>query len=112
MVVFPPKNGHSRLSVLVAVLVILALCGIGAPDLPTQDSSKQLNCAVSKAQGNVHHTTVAKYAPFVVAGQQLCACKVPASCEATFHQEFPAAASPARSTCPSRAPPAFPLPTA
>ncbi len=104
-------NKHSRLSALMAIFVIVALCGIVTTNFSAHHGSKQLNCAVSKPQGNASHTTVAKYAPFLVVSQQTYEFNSPTPYSTIVRQEPRTALSLTRSNRPSRAPPAAPLDT-
>jgi hypothetical protein len=102
---------HSRFSALMALFVIFAICGIVPPNISKHDNSKRLKWAASKTQGSTAQTSVAKHAPFAAVCQQTYEFKVPASHSATFRQESGTAVSIARSSCPTRAPPAAHLNT-
>lgn len=95
-----------RISIIATIFVILAFNGAIVPSLPHHDDSRQLNCAIAKAQVSAPHSTIVKCAPFIVFGQRAYELNTHASHLVSGHQEFHPPTSLTTTTVSSRAPPA------
>lgn len=95
-----------RISIIATIFVILAVNGVIVPGFSSHDDPRQLNCAIAKAQGSAPHSTIVKFAPFIVFGQRVSELNSHLSYLVSSRQQFHPPTSLATTTVSSRAPPA------